>query len=154
MVLVTWGQLSGLTTADSSPLLSFSWGLVTVLQAECRAGQAPAGAQQSQQGAGGKIRGLAAGRTAAEGSGGQGSRLRETGPAAASELCGGYLNPLFTTPSHAFPAITVTAGNSCRAGAGTLSLGLVNNCDSWLGLNGCFLCAKHCSKYFTSINSS
>lgn len=33
-VLFTWGQLLGLATADSSPLLIIIWGLVTIFQAE------------------------------------------------------------------------------------------------------------------------
>lgn len=75
MVPFTWGQLLGLATADSSPLPSVTWGLVTILQAECGAGQAPTGTQQGQQGASGEVRGHTAGGAAAEGSGSQGSRL-------------------------------------------------------------------------------
>lgn len=82
--------------ADTRLLQSVSWGLVTVLQAEHRAGQAPAGAQQGQQGAGGEIRGCAAGGTAAKGPGDQNSRLGEAGPTAASEC---HLGAPFTPPT-------------------------------------------------------
>ena len=80
------GTVLGLATADLSPLLSVSWGLVTVLQAEHRVGQAPARAQQGQQGAGGEVRGSTAGGAAAEGSGGQSNCLREAGSTATGEL--------------------------------------------------------------------
>lgn len=96
---VTWGQLSRLARADSSPLVSVSQGLVPLLQAECGASQTPAGARQGQQGAGGEVGGRAAGGAAAEGSGGQGSRLREAGPAAAGESGGSHFSAPFIPPT-------------------------------------------------------
>lgn len=147
------GQLSGYTGADSALSSPSFWGLVTVLQAEYRAGQAPAGAGQGQQGAGGKVGGRAAGGAAAQGPGGQGGRRGETGPAVAGE---GRRHPscpciLPTKPLRlAHPAtwgrlssaVTVAAGDPGRAGTGTLSLGLVTG-DAWSASSGRHLCAWH-----------